>query len=210
MMVTRIIYAAVSPSTLHHASPALFSALNQQGHGKPFILAWEISFRSMSFYRFAVHTVPPAVPLFPWMLREIIESAVYGAVCRSAPTSCCLVNTVSLKSPSVSCRNRESSQLRHVSTHCKLEPRPNWTPPPPWTEPVCDWLQICLYVLELNEVSSADCCCSCCCCCFSLFTLTPIRKGEEDVIDPAACSAGATDGGPEGVLTRTNNLPQQL
>lgn len=155
MMVTRIIYAAVSPSTLHHASPALFSALNQQRHGKPFILAWEISFRSMSFYSFAVHTVPPAVPLFPWMLREIIESAVYGAVCRSAPTSCCLVNTVSLKSPPVSCRIGESSQRRHVSARCKLEPRANWTPPL-WTEPVCDWLHIRSYVLvaflEKNRV----------------------------------------------------------
>lgn len=75
---------------LHHS-------LNQ--HTQPFILAREFSFRTMSFYRFAVRTVPPTALLFPWMLWEIIESAVYGAVCRGAPTSMCLVNTVSLKSP---------------------------------------------------------------------------------------------------------------
>lgn len=101
-------------------------SLNQ--HTKPFILAWEFSFRSMSFYRFAVRTVPPTVLLFPWMLWEIIESAVYAAVCRSAPTSMCLVNTVSLKSPR-KLPARDSSQARDVNPHCKLEPRSKLLPP---------------------------------------------------------------------------------
>lgn len=107
---TPIIYAPVSApspltlSTLHHPISLSYfgdmcSALNQQQHTTPFILAWEFSFRSMSFYSFSVHTVLPAVLLFSWMLWEIIESAVYGAVCCNAPTSSCLVNTVSLKPP---------------------------------------------------------------------------------------------------------------
>lgn len=83
-------FFSFSLKMLHHS-------LNQ--HTQPFILAREFSFRTMSFYRFAVRTVPPTALLFPWMLWEIIESAVYGAVCRGAPTSMCLVNTVSLKSP---------------------------------------------------------------------------------------------------------------
>lgn len=77
-----------------------FSELStKQRHTTPFILAWEFSFHSVSFYSFVVHTVLPAVLLFSWMLWEIIESTVYGAVCCSAPTSSCLVNTVSLKPP---------------------------------------------------------------------------------------------------------------
>lgn len=83
-------FFSFSLKMLHHS-------LHQ--HTQPFILAREFSFRTMSFYRFAVRTVPPTALLFPWMLWEIIESAVYGAVCRGAPTSMCLVNTVSLKSP---------------------------------------------------------------------------------------------------------------
>lgn len=102
----------------------LFSALHQQHYTIPFILAWEFSSRSMSFYSFVVHTVLPAVLLFSWMLWEIIESAAYGAVCCSAPTSSCLVNTV-LPKPCCTLPAQDSWQLRDVNTRWKLQPRSN-------------------------------------------------------------------------------------
>lgn len=89
--------------------PHVFSAMHgsqpASAHTPPFTLGWEYSFHSMSFYSFAVQNEPlstptltPAVPLFPWMPCEIIESAQYVAGSGRAPTSSCLVNTVSLKS----------------------------------------------------------------------------------------------------------------
>jgi len=93
----------LAPSPCPHATrtistPPILETCTILNSNIRWVASWDFSLYS------AVHTVLPAVLLFPWMLWEIIESAEYAAVCCGAPTSTRLVNTVSPKRPAVSRR----------------------------------------------------------------------------------------------------------
>lgn len=129
------------------------------------------------------------------------------------PCKYCITET-----PAVSCRlgiphNSEMSTLTENLSQDQIVTRA-WTSLL-WTEPVFDWFQIQLFVLvfflektKLNQISSGV---------FSVFLfffsllLTSIRRGkmmskESQPLLQVLLVWSATDGGPQGVLTRANHL----
>lgn len=172
----------------------------------------------MSFYSFVVYTVLPAVLLFSWMLWEIIESAVHGLVCCSAPTSSCLVKYCITETPDVSCwlrlpHNSETLTLieylsrDHIffGSRCGSNGRRHFLIGFKFS--CLSWFSSVTKHSWITDVTSLFLLWMFCHICF---THTIHKGGSQKSHNPLLqVVRSATDGEPQGALTRTNNTPQQ-